>query len=208
MRRRNAIFWALVTVAATLVYSAVVFPFLPGSVPVHWGLNGRPDQWWPKGAAIWIAPVFQFVSLVLLWRMPQLMPAARSTTQSERTSNWLFFLLAAFFGYLQIVTTQAALGPIQVTRWLMGAVFVLFGLMASRFSSLERNRWIGVRTRWSMSSDEAWRKTHAFAGVAYQFVSVVGLAMVLFDTPIWTWIAWFLGASLMVVAYSKRAASA
>jgi uncharacterized membrane protein len=47
---------------------------------------------------------------------------------------------------------------------LLGGSFIALGLVLPR---LRRNPWIGVRTPWTLSSDENWAKTHRVAGLTF-----------------------------------------
>ena len=42
----------------------------------------------------------------------------------------------------------------------LGALFVMLGLVMPR---VRRNPWVGVRTPWTLASDENWARTHRFA---------------------------------------------
>lgn len=62
--------WARVTVllvlaALPVVLTALAQPFLPDTVPLHYGMNG-PDEWGPKGKLFVAAGIVSVIALVLV----------------------------------------------------------------------------------------------------------------------------------------------
>jgi len=50
----------------SFIYTAIAFPYLPDSIPTHFGLDGIPDQYSEKNS-IWLLPVFNlFIWFVVL----------------------------------------------------------------------------------------------------------------------------------------------
>jgi uncharacterized membrane protein len=56
---------------------------------------------------------------------------------------------------------------------IVGAFFVTLGLVTPK---IRRNPWVGVRTPWTLSSDENWARTHRLAG--YVLVTAGALMVV------------------------------
>ena len=53
---------------------------------------------------------------------------------------------------------------------------LLFLSMGFILPSFKRNFFAGIRTPWSLSSDEVWEETHKFAGKAFFFAGTAMLA--------------------------------
>ena len=117
-------------------------------------------------------------------------------------------LVSTFFLALHVLMLRAALtgGGLGNTLWfIMGMFFVALGLVLPR---VRRNRWVGVRTRWSMSSPEAWARSQRAGGYA---MLVAGVLIAL--SSAWTGIAAhalrllaILGAAIVSIVYSYIAA--
>src|SRR6185369_6560167 len=77
---------------------------------------------------------------------------------------------------LQAVMVQGALQPSPhlgaSVWWVLGAFFMILGLIMPR---VRRNPWIGVRTPWTLASDENWARTHRFAGYSFTLGGIVAL---------------------------------
>jgi uncharacterized membrane protein len=79
-----------------------------------------------------------------------------------------------------VVTLRAALGSAQDSgRDLAAAAGLLLAVIGNYFGTLRRNRWIGIRTPWTLADEEVWRRTHrmgawlAVAGGALTCVSAL-----------------------------------
>ena len=85
-------------------------------------------------------------------------------------------LFVAFTSALQCVVLYAALtGPPSVGTalgLLLGGFWTALGLILPR---VRRNPWVGVRTPWTLSSDENWARTHRFAGFTFCFGGVLAM---------------------------------
>jgi uncharacterized membrane protein len=83
----------------------------------------------------------------------------------------------------------------------MGAMFVAIGLVMPR---VKRNPLIGVRTPWTLTSDENWARTQRVGGYA---MVASGLAAALFgvalgDAGVVVALAFVLAAAVVPIVYS------
>ena len=110
---------------------------------------------------------------------------------------------------LHVIVLRLALGhstSINDSIWLLlGAFFVGLGLVLPR---LRRNRWAGIRTPWTLASEENWARTQRFAGgtmvVSGLISAVCGTALGTIGAAIS--IAAILAGSLLPILYSRRLA--
>jgi len=58
---------------------------------------------------------------------------------------------------------------------IFGGFWVVLGLVIPR---IRRNPWMGVRTPWTLSSDENWARTHRMAGYAFVAAGVLAVLAV------------------------------
>jgi acetyl esterase/lipase len=109
----------------------------------------------------------------------------------------------AMIAYIQSVAFAAAWNPsFGSGRWIIGGMLAYFLLLGFLMPGIQRNPWIGVRTRWSMESEPLWRSTQTLAGVALVLASIVGLLAVAMGAPL-SWVLLALLVALVVpVAYS------
>ena len=162
---RGSLKVSLSATALALAASVFVYPWLPERMPVHFSLRGEPDGWASRGVGAFMLPACMLVFAVVLPRRVG-NPAVGTTTA----------LVNAFLLVLHVLVLRAALtgGPLGNGLWFfMGLFFALVGLVMPR---VRMNRWVGLRTPWSLASPEAWARSQRVGGLC---MTVAGLLIVL-----------------------------
>jgi uncharacterized membrane protein len=157
--------------ALAFAASVAVYPRLPERVPIHFDLAGHPNGFASRFGGAFLLPAFMLL-LVGIDLARRGKNAAIGTTMA---------LLSTFSLVLHVLALRAALTAAGVgnTVWFVtGIAFVSLGLVMPR---VRRNRWVGIRTPWSMSSPEAWARSQRAGGYA---VIVGGVLIVL--SSAWT----------------------
>jgi len=65
---------------------------------------------------------------------------------------------------------------ISVSLWMPVLIGLLFIVMGNYLSKIKPNWFMGIRTPWTLSSEEVWNKTHRFGGKIF---ILGGLLMIL-----------------------------
>jgi uncharacterized membrane protein len=84
----------------------------------------------------------------------------------------------------------------------LACTWLALGLVLPR---VRRNPFVGVRTPWSLASDENWAKTHWIAGHAFVLGAIVALAAVALGSPA-VGVVCLVAPAVVPVIYSWRAA--
>jgi uncharacterized membrane protein len=144
--------------AVTLAFAAslVAYPWLPPTVPVHFDLAGHPNGFASRSTGAFLLPAVMLIPLVVDL-------ARRGANEAVGTVT---AILSVFLLSLHVVALRAALTAASPggALWLvLGISFVALGLALPR---VRRNRWVGFRTPWAMSSPEAWARSQRAGGYA------------------------------------------
>jgi uncharacterized membrane protein len=175
----------VVMVVATWLITAVLYPWLPDPMPVHWNLHGRVDGW---GARWWAAPLLPALLTGLaglLWLLPRLSP--RGFEVERFGAAYGYFVLVVMGGMLYIhglLLAAALTGRLNITRALLAGVLVMLGLMGGGLTRVRRNYWVGVRTPWTLSHERVWDATHRLASRLLVAAAVLGLVLVVLPCPL------------------------
>jgi CubicO group peptidase (beta-lactamase class C family) len=135
----------ILLILAMLGFAFWAWPRLPGRVPVHFGIDGRPDSWTEKGTSSWFALPGVAVLLTLLMgafrvlmrRYPHLvnlpdqshltdLPEAARGPVLEMLSGFLALVqteLLVIFGLIQIASFRSAMG--EPSQGIMITVLIL-----------------------------------------------------------------------------------
>lgn len=183
--------FACTAFAVAFLATAAVYDRLPARVATHFDFHGNPNGWMSRPAAAWAVPV----AGVLLWLFVRSSArlfagvhagargsAARLVESLQGpmvapTSPLPFVaaLTAGFFVAIHLLVLYVAIVPgVAINRpvfFLVGALFVALGLLLPR---VRKNPVLGVRTPWTLTSDENWARTHRLAGYTMVGGGIVG----------------------------------
>ncbi|MBX5435961.1 MAG: SdpI family protein [Alicyclobacillaceae bacterium] len=167
--------WGWLAWLACVATSAALYPHLPSVVATHFDAAGRPNGYSPRWLAVSVAPGLTLILLLLwqgLWRID---PKRANYSSFWSTYRLLGGCLAVFMAvtnaWMLTRNLRPAL-PVQLVPCIVG-LFIMF--LSNLLPRVQPNWWLGIRTPWTLSSEEAWRKTHRLGG---QLGVVAGLVMV------------------------------
>ena len=160
---RNHVFALAMILVAGL--SAMYFsPILPDTVPSHYDINGTADRWSPKSQVIIVgvtAPVGVFVILTFV---PLVDPFWKRI--QNKYNLFLVFrdISIGFIVYFSIVGYVSAREGALATNMVVLGFGVLFMFLGNYLPKLPRNFFFGVRTPWTLASEQVWKRTHRISG--------------------------------------------
>lgn len=179
MRKLVPAFFATVVAFGLSVW---VLPALPDRMPTHWGLSGQPDGWSSALVGAFLLPGIMALLTGIFAILPGVDPLRKNYEFHGSVYYLLVNVVVCFMLIIHGMVLGAALGreiPMgTVVPVLVGALFVFIGRLLPR---MQPNWFMGIRTPWTLSSPEVWRKTHlvgatsfTVAGVAIMLIGLVG----------------------------------
>lgn len=197
------------TVAA-FVLSLYMYLFLydrlPQEVPIHWNFQGEADGWVPKSnvfMTFFLLPAAMVILMGLDLILPWVSPRQFEVQPFRRVFDFIMALAIALMGYIHGIILWTSLHPhFSPGRLLVGGILVFFVLVGTMIGRVRRNFWMGVRTPWTLASDEVWKKTHHLAGWMFAGMGLLGLVLLLAGVPLVWCLAVLLAAALVPVGYS------
>jgi uncharacterized membrane protein len=179
----------------------------PDRVPIHWDINDQPNNWTDAHSAalsLGILPGVMAFCLALGFIVPWWSPAAFATPEDRRRLDYILFLAVALFGFLFVdIANGMRTGQVN-GRWLFGAIFVLFGLIGPALRGIRRNGLVGVRTPWTLASDDVWNRTHEMTAKLWLAIGVLGVLLIVLGTPPWLPLVLLVPAAIWPIVYSYR----
>jgi uncharacterized membrane protein len=187
MMSRKAMMWAsLVVVAALAAVAFAVGTSLPEGVqlPTHWGWDGKADKFSDKWTAL-LMPVAIAAGVSLLFvLLPAIEPRRKGMERSQGLyfAGWAGVLLLACL--IELAVVAAARGwKISATTLILAGVGALFVLLGNQMSKTRSTYTIGIRTPWTLASEEVWMKTHRLGAKLFVAGGLVMLIAALADIP-------------------------
>ena len=163
------------TLAAAAVFGGMAMP--DGiRLPTHWGINGEADAFADKWTAL-LMPVGLTAGVSLLFYfLPSLEPRREGLARSQGLYLWGWLAILMIGAVIQLALLSTGLGwGIPVNQLIFGGIGVMLVLIGNQLGKSRSMYLIGIRTPWTLASEEVWIKTHRLCG---KLMVVGGLAMV------------------------------
>ncbi|WP_295795421.1 SdpI family protein [Mucilaginibacter sp.] len=199
---------ALVVWVLPAGYLASVYNALPAIVPVHYGISGKVDRYGDKSEMIILAGILLFTAL-LVYLLLKFLPAIDPKKQvkvGEETFRKIGFAVVLFLSALNIAIIFATVHHgLAIDKLILPLAGLFFAFMGNVMNSIKPNYFAGIRTPWTLESEDNWRTTHRLAGRLW-FVGgiVVTIATLLLPATLSTIV--FIGSiavlTLVPVTYS------
>ncbi|MDE8675412.1 SdpI family protein [Priestia aryabhattai] len=149
----------------TLVAWLVALPHLPATMPIHWGANGEADGFATKINAMILTVGIMVLIYFIIAFVPRIDPRKENYKYFSKTYNILLNAVLLLFFFVNMSTILQGLGynvPMSYIAPIMaGLVFIIIGNYLQRVRS---NYFMGIRTPWTLSNENVWKKTHRLSG--------------------------------------------
>jgi uncharacterized membrane protein len=167
MNRKNLGFASAALVLLLLVVALAVGRSLPAELrlPTHWGISGRPDQFSGKWVALLMPAAMAASVSLLFWFLPALEPRGRNLGRSEGLYLWSWAALLLVSAAIELVVVSVALRwGLRVEHVMTAAIGLVFVLIGNQLGKSRSMYLVGIRTPWTLASEEVWIKTHRLGG--------------------------------------------
>jgi uncharacterized membrane protein len=176
---------SLAAAAATAVFSWSVVSRLPGLVAIHFDAYGRPNGWAPPGIAAYGMPIFALVIWLVVRASPYVMSGKKREAALAAPLSATGLLVMLFLCTLHVVLLENALGAaidmMTVVACLMGCLCIALGFI---MLGTRPNPLVGIRTRWTLESEDNWARTHKLAAITFTIAGLTAIASPLAGPPV------------------------
>jgi uncharacterized membrane protein len=159
---------ALALMAGTVVVTLAFYPQLPTRIATHFNVHGVADGWMSRSVGAWVLPAASLFMWALLRLGARILPSGWRARMDASPMGVASLLSVGLLSALQGIILYASLSQTRSVgfplAFLLGGFSVALGLVLPR---IRRNPWMGIRTPWTLSSDENWARTHRFAGFTF-----------------------------------------
>lgn len=153
--------------AAGLLLAVLLYPRLPKQIPTHWNTDGTVT--FGSRSTIFLTGGMGLLLAVLFDVLPKIDPR-RQNYQKFGTYYDLFCVLMQIFllGMNGVILTETFRpGTVSVPKMVIAGIGLLFLFIGNIMPKFRSNFYMGIKTPWTISSEEVWRKTHRLGGKCF-----------------------------------------
>lgn len=159
------------------VASLLTAPDLPAKLVTNWDGTGEPNGTLPKTTALALLPALSAGLLGLFVILPRIDPLGENVESFRRYYDWFVVVFSAYLFGVHAGIIVFNLGyEFDFVLIILAGVAALLYYTGILLGHAERNWFVGIRTPWTLSSDEVWERTHNLGGKLFKLTAVVTLA--------------------------------
>jgi uncharacterized membrane protein len=169
IRRPLIVSAGLILVMAGLSLAAAVV--LPASVPLRFDARGIPTVYGSPIMPLVVMPIAGIIISAIFVALAHIEPRRDNLTASRvpYAARWIAAVSVMTVIHLWIVytldTTVHGAAPVDPERLVIALAGVVIAIAGSQLTKLHSNFTIGIRTRWTLSDDGVWQRTHRLARI-------------------------------------------
>lgn len=167
----------ILLVIAGLGLGMYYYAHFPDRVAVHWNFAGVADRYGGRFEGAYGIPLMLVFMYGLFLVFPAIDPKRNRYQEFEK---YFRVFRSAIMGVLFIVFLAMGIsnlgyaveiGPVVAT-----AIGILMIVLGNFMGKIKNNWFMGIRTPWTLSSENVWNKTHRFGGWAFVFMGLAIMA--------------------------------
>lgn len=168
---------ALIIIFLAILLGVYFYFNLPELVITHWNFAGQADAWGSGKFQSIFFPLLIIAMYLLFLFMPYLDPKKERYEQFIKVYHIFKNIILGLFLIIFLTVGLNNLGynlPVDIViPAMIGLLFIVTG---NYLGKIKPNWFMGIRTPWTLSSEEVWNKTHRFGGKMF---ILAGLLMIL-----------------------------
>jgi hypothetical protein len=194
--------WALLLIAAPLVYAAYVYPNLPDTIPTHFNISGEADAYGGKDS-IFLGPgimaVVGIFVFILLSNIKSFDPKRYKSADDGLYKKFALFTVAFLSMISFIIVFSASSHAIAIGKLLLPALGLFFAGFGWYMPKIHQNYFAGFKLPWTLENENNWNETHKLAGKIWMYGGFVQAVATLFLPNVAGFIVFFSITFIMVI---------
>ncbi|MCJ8322294.1 MAG: SdpI family protein [Rhizobiales bacterium] len=164
---------AVVSVASLYAYTVAPADML---LPMHWDVYGEADGEMNAKMVLLLFPAVMGGILLLLGLLKYIDPRQENLKKSDAARQWTILALTLFLSSLALNNVAMVLGYEFLSyRGILFASMLMVVVIGNYLPKTRSNFFIGIKTPWTLSSEDNWKKTHRLGGQMFMIFGSLGI---------------------------------
>ncbi len=162
-----AIAIALCVLFIPVLYLLKVYSGLPQIVPVHFDVQGKPNDYGDKSILLITTALLSVVGMCIFFLLRNIhkIDPKKNVQYNANTFNKIAMAIVVFMAVINVIIISSTVNSsFETGKLLMPLLGIFFAFMGNVMFSLKPNYFVGIRLPWTLESEDNWRKTHQLAG--------------------------------------------
>ncbi|MCM3734564.1 SdpI family protein [Bacillus cytotoxicus] len=176
--------FAIILISITILAWIISWPHLPNTIATHRS-GDTPDGYSSKLNGMLSMVGIMIGTYILLNVVSKVDPKKENYKKFSKSFAMITYsvLVVLFIANVDIIA--AGLGyDLSINRFSGLLVGILFLVIGNYLPQCKPNYFIGIRTPWTLSNEEVWRKTHRFGGKVFIILGII-MCLSIFAPATW-----------------------
>ncbi|MBW2972711.1 DUF1648 domain-containing protein [Candidatus Woesearchaeota archaeon] len=194
----------IAVIVISFAIGIIMYSRMPEQVASHWNAAGDVDGYMSKFWGLFLMPIVTLAIFLLFLAIPYIDPLKKNIEKFRKYFDWFIYMMVLFLFYIYMLTIGWNLGyRFNMTLAILPAFAILFFIIGIVVERAERNWFIGIRTPWTLSDDDVWKKTHRLGGKMFKACAVLAvIGMLLPRYSVWFVLVPVMFTALFTIIYS------
>lgn len=190
----------LILLSLPVVFTVLFWSRLPEEIPIHWNWRGEVDGYAGKLQFLLYQGGIGALLFLTFTYLPQLDPRRKNYERFGHSYGVLAVAVAGFLSGVGLLALAVALGyPVSMERVIPVGVSFLLAVIGNYLTTVKPNYFVGIRTPWTLESENVWRKTHQLGGRLWFYGGLVLALLCIFLKHEAVVIAMIAGVSILAL---------
>jgi len=166
-----------------ILFGLYYYNELPDQVAIHFNYNNIPDNYAPKFFAVVGIPFLLLILQILLCVISDLSDKNKEANRKIIIfSKWIIPIVSIV---INIIVIMFSLGrTTSISRPVCIIIGLIFITLGNYLPKTKQNNVIGIRTKYTLSSEEIWKKTSRITGYTMITFGLLFIVSAFLDTMI------------------------
>lgn len=164
----------ILVVILSLVLANYFYVHFPDRVVSHWDINGTPDGFSNRFTGAFAIPGLLVFMYALFFVLPLFDPKKERYESFGHVyrifRNSILTVLFAIYALSGAYNLGYPINIGAVAPVIIGLLFIILG---NYMGKIKPNWFVGIRTPWTLSSENVWNKTHRVGGAAFVLLGIL-----------------------------------
>jgi len=182
--KKRPILLQIVLALVPMIYFLLIWSSLPDRVPIHFNAQGVANDWGSKMTVATILFFFAALSVgvsLLLLNADKIDPKQKGKPLGKGMvmASWAAtaVMTAAGIAVVYSISNYREGHSDNLNKFVFPLICLVFVVLGNYMNNVKPNFFFGIRTPWTLSDDDNWRKTHHLGSKLWFFGGLIMLAL-------------------------------
>ncbi|TYB30526.1 MAG: SdpI family protein [Candidatus Mcinerneyibacterium aminivorans] len=171
---KSSIIVLILQIIGTFIFWLILSP--SSKIPIRWNINGKIDAYVNKTEGLVLFLVINILIFLILYFLPKISFRYKKNKKTfSKVIPKFSFVIVLMITLLHQFSLW--MGTHQEFNYSINIIFVILGisfvLIGNLLPKIPLNFYMGIRTPWSLSSEENWEKTALIGGYSFSIAGIL-----------------------------------